>query len=282
MLLTFTGIIGYMIPSLSNINLLNVFLFTVFGVFSAAGGLTINNVIDRDIDEVMVRTSSRPTVGPDAISPRNLMIFGISLSLIGFVGGLLYFGVNTFFFFAFGNLFYLFGYSLYLKRNSIWNTILGGLASPAPVWAGFAARYELGSITPDWVFIGVNLEGWLLGTLVFVWTPSHTWAMATKNFEDYVNTNIPMLPVKVGLQKTGLFTLLSGLITLLYASWLAIWISNRYLVMIALIIPHLYLLRSLWIFYKEPTIDNGAKCFKAHNYWLSIVFVIILLFMWTK
>lgn len=271
-----------MIPSLDDINLFNLVLFTIFGVSAAAGGLTINNVIDRDIDSVMIRTSKRPSVGADAISWSNLMIFGIVLSLIGFIGSYLYFGINTFFFLAFGNLFYLFGYSLYLKRRSLWNTILGGLASPAPVWAGFAARYELGSIIPDWVFLGVTLEGWLLGGLVFIWTPSHTWAMATKNVEDYKETNIPMLPVVVGVEKTAWYTLIGGVITIIYGTWLAFWMSNRLLVFLALVLPNLYLFRSLWIFYKDPSPDTGNYSFKAHNYWLSIVFSIILLFLWTK
>jgi len=271
-----------MIPSLNNINPLNLILFTFFGVCSAAGGLTINNVIDRDIDENMTRTESRPTVGPDAIPPAKLMAFGIVLSIIGFAGGYFYFGPNTFFFLAFGNLFYLFGYSLYLKRKSVWNTILGGLASPAPVWAAYAARYELGSFFPEHVFLGVNLQGWLLGGLVFIWTPSHTWAMATKNYEDYVSTQIPMLPVVIGIAGTSFYTLIAGGITAIYGTWLAYWISGRMLVVLALIIPNIFFLLSLWNFYQKQDIKSGDKCFKMHNYWLSIVFATILLFIWTK
>jgi len=271
-----------MIPSLSDISILNLFLFTLFGVFSAAGGLTINNVIDRDIDINMDRTSDRPSVGPDAIPVNRLMIFGLILSIVGFAGGYLLFGFYTFFFFAFGNLFYLFGYSLYLKRKSIWNTILGGLASPAPVWAAFAARYEMGSITPNWTFLGVSLEGWLLGGLVFIWTPSHTWAMATKNFDDYSRTSIPMLPVVIGIEKTGVFTFIGGILTIIYGNVISYVISSRPLVFLALLLPNIYFLRGLWVFYRDPSPETGKYCFKTHNLWLAIIFSILLLFIRTN
>ena len=281
-LLTFTGIIGYMIPSLNDVDPIQLFLFTLFGVFAAAGGLTINNVIDRDIDIQMERTSGRPSVGPDAIPSRNLMIFGIMLSLIGFIGGYTLFGFYTFFYLAFGNLFYLFGYSLYLKRNSILNTIVGGLASPAPVWAAYAARFELGSITPAWTFLGVDLQGWLLGGLVFIWTPSHTWAMATKNFSDYEHTNIPMLPVVIGIPKTAILTFIMGFVTIVYGTWVAFLISGRSLVLLALVLPNLGFIWYMYKFYADPSPETGKNCFKAHNYWLSLVFTVILLFIWTK
>ncbi|MHA2504328.1 MAG: UbiA family prenyltransferase, partial [Candidatus Kariarchaeaceae archaeon] len=263
-LLTLTGVIGYLIPSLSDVQFLDVLLFTIFGVLSAAGGLTINNVIDRDIDEKMVRTANRPSVGEEAIPAKNLLIFGIAISLIGFAGGFFVFGFFTFFHLAFGNLFYLFGYSLYLKRKSIWNTILGGLASPAPVWAAYAARYEMGSLGDQITFLGVNLEGWLLGGLVFVWTPSHTWAMATKNYEDYMATNMPMLPVIIGIPRTAFFTLISGLITVIYGTWVAWEISSRPLVLLAMIPHNLYFIEGLWRFYRSQSIETGTRSFKIH------------------
>ncbi len=84
LLLTITGVIGYLIPSMNNIKFLDILAFTLFGVLSAAGAMTINNVIDKDLDSQMTRTASRPTTGPNALPTLNLVILGSLLSIIGF------------------------------------------------------------------------------------------------------------------------------------------------------------------------------------------------------
>jgi protoheme IX farnesyltransferase len=137
----------------------------------------------------------------------------------------------------------------------------------------------MGALTEGPFFLGVNLEGWLLGGLVFIWTPSHTWAMATKNLDDYTNTDIPMLPVVIGIEKTAFYTLIAGAVTAIYGTWLSWEISGRGLVILALSIPNFYFLRGLWSFYKEPSVQTGAYAFKVHNIWLTFIFGTILLFI---
>ena len=276
LLLTITGVIGYLIPSMNNIKFLDILAFTLFGVLSAAGAMTINNVIDKDLDSQMTRTASRPTTGPNALPTLNLVILGSLLSIIGFLGGYFYFGFNTFFHLAFGNIFYLTFYSLYLKRNSVWSAIAGGLSSPSPVWAAYASRYDLGQIITNMEFLGVNLEGWLLGGIVFIWTPSHTWSMATKNYEDYKNSNIPMLPVVIGIEKTAFWTFIFGLSTIIYSTIVAIWITNNWIIFLLLIPINYLFLKSLLTFYQKPSILTGKKNFKQHNMWLTIIFLSII------
>lgn len=271
-LLTITGIGGFFVPqpNLNGVSLLDLLVFVFVGYASAGGAMTINNYIDRDIDKLMDRTKDRSSVREEGLEPIKVLQFGIILTTAGIVTAWLYFNLLTALFLSWGALFYLFGYSLFLKRKSILNTILGGLASPAPVWVGYAARMN-----------EVPIEGWLLGAIVFIWTPSHTWALSTKHIADYERANIPMLPVKLGMEKTAKITMFAGIITMLYGTWFAYYLESSSLVIIAMIIPNLILFYGLWVFYDKPSTHTANLCFKAHNAWMAIIFGIIVLFLWT-
>lgn len=275
-LLTITGIGGFFVPqpNLDGVSLLDLLIFVFVGYASAGGAMTINNYIDRDIDALMDRTKNRPSVVEDGLEPKNVLTFGILLMMSGIITAYFYFSSITALFLAWGALFYLFGYSLFLKRKSILNTILGGLASPAPVWVGYAARLDATHLSD------IPIEAWLLGAIVFIWTPSHTWALSTKHMADYKRAGIPMLPVKLGIEKTAKITLFAGIITMIYGTWFAYYLEPRLLVVVALIIPNLILFYGLWVFYKKPTTETANTCFKAHNVWMGIIFSIIVLFLW--
>ncbi len=278
-LLTITGIISYLIPSLEDIEILDIIIFTIVGYMTSGGAMTVNHYIDRDIDLLMERTKSRPTVGENAINPFKILLFGGGLAIVGTVIAFLYFGKFTAIMLAWGILSYVIGYSMILKRKSMLNTILGGLASPAPVWAGFAARYELLDIPGD--FLGVPIEGWVLGAIVFIWTPSHTWALSSKYVTDYKAANIPMVPVKYGLPLTAKLTLLWGsAVIILTTVIIYYWFTSSWIIILVMIIPHTFLFRTLWAFYKSAATYTANKCFKMHNYWLAVIFIIILYSVW--
>ncbi|MHA2089714.1 MAG: heme o synthase [Candidatus Kariarchaeaceae archaeon] len=273
-LLTITGIGGFFLdqPNFDGIKFFDIPVFILIGYLSAGGAMTINAYIDRDIDIMMERTKTRSSVGSDAIDPpEKVLIFGSIFVIIALAIGGLYFNVLTALFLGWGAFFYLFGYSLYLKRKSILNTILGGLASPAPVWAGVAAR------TGE-----IGLEGWLLGALVFIWTPSHTWALSTKHMDDYAAVNIPMLPVKLGKEKTARITFYFGLVVIAYGVWLTYWLADKSVLVtvVATTIPNIVLFYGLWIFLKQPTKQSANRCFKMHNAYLAMMFAVILIFLW--
>ncbi|MFV2015592.1 MAG: heme o synthase, partial [Candidatus Heimdallarchaeota archaeon] len=275
-LLTITGIGGFFVPqpNLNGVSFLDLLVFVFVGYASAGGAMTINNFIDRDIDALMDRTKDRPSVTEDGLAPKNVLIFGILLTTVGIVTAYFYFSSITALFLSWGALFYLFGYSLFLKRKSILNTVLGGLASPAPVWVGYAARLNASQLSD------IPIEGWLLGAIVFIWTPSHTWALSTKHLADYEAAGIPMLPVKLGMVKTGQITFIAGLITILYGTWFAYYVESSPLVIVALIIPNFILFYGLWVFYRKPSTETANTCFKAHNAWMAIIFSTIVLFLW--
>ena len=163
---------------------LSLILITLIGGSLAAGGANaINMYIDRDIDALMERTKTRPLV-TGLITPRNALVFAISLEILAFA--VLWAGAN--FLSAClalsATFFYVFVYSLWLKRTSKQNIVIGGAAGAVPVLVGWAAVTNSLSWTP-----------WLLFLVIFLWTPPHFWALAIKHSDDYAAAGVPMLPV---------------------------------------------------------------------------------------
>ena len=159
-------------------------MVTLVGGSCAAGGANaINMYIDRDIDALMERTKNRPLV-TGLIAPRNALIFAISLEIIAFA--ILWAGANLLsgLLALSATLFYVFVYSLWLKRTSKQNIVIGGAAGAVPVLVGWAAVTNSLGWTP-----------WLLFLLIFLWTPPHFWALAIKHNDDYRAAGVPMLPV---------------------------------------------------------------------------------------
>lgn len=158
-------------------------LVTLLGGTLAAGGANaINMVIDRDIDRLMERTMGRPLV-TGLIRPRNALVFAIALEFVAFA--VLWAGANLLAAScAIGaTLFYVFVYSLWLKRTSSSNVVIGGAAGAAPVLVGWAA-----------VTNGIAWAPVVLFAAIFLWTPPHTWALAIRHADDYRAADVPMLP----------------------------------------------------------------------------------------
>ena len=150
-----------------------VVLTIVGGALAAGGANTFNMYIDRDIDRLMERTQGRPLV-TGAITPRSALLFGIALEVVAFV--LFYLFVNWLSaVLALGAcLFYVFVYSLWLKRTSKQNIVIGGAAGAAPALIGWAA-----------VTGSLGLNPIILFAIVFFWTPPHFWALAIKYADQY-------------------------------------------------------------------------------------------------
>jgi heme o synthase len=271
-LLSLTGVIAYLLPNPIDITPLSIIGFIFMGYTTSGGAMAINNYIDRDIDSIMNRTKNRPSV--NEINPAwKIIVFGSSLILIGLAIGYFVFNFYTFLILLFAILFYLFGYSLFLKRNSILSTIIGGIISPAPVWVGYSAALGV-----------VPLEGWLLGLIVFFWTPSHTWAMSAKNLDDYTNAKIPMLPVLYGMKTTGLATLIGGIITIIfgYFVYISYYFSETILGYTFLTISGivtLYFLYTLVDFWLRPSVKTATITFRyGHTLWLVAIFIAVLIY----
>ena len=162
----------------------------VGGWLAAAGANAINMYIDRDIDKLMERTKNRP-LATGAIQPRNALVFAITLEIVAFV--ILLAGANLLAacLAMSATAFYVFVYSLWLKRSSKQNIVIGGAAGAVPVLVGWAAV--------------TNSLGWapvVLFVIIFLWTPPHFWALAIRHTEDYRAAGVPMLPVVASMKET--------------------------------------------------------------------------------
>lgn len=171
------------------------------GALSAGGANAINNVVDRDIDARMRRTRQRPLPAEEA-SPREALVLGITLGAAGFV--VLWMAANIeAALLATGALgFYVFIYTIYLKRITPQNIVIGGAAGAVPALVGWTA-----------VTGNIGLPAWLLFAVIFYWTPSHFWALALHFRADYEAAGVPMLPVVAGERATAIQISLYSFVT---------------------------------------------------------------------
>jgi heme o synthase len=170
---------------------LGLVLATLAGGALAAGGANaINMVVDRDIDRVMHRTRNRPLV-TGAISPAAALSFAIGLEVVAFaeLWGLV--NLLSAVLAVSATAFYVFVYTLWLKRRSSQNIVIGGAAGAVPVLVGWTA--VTGSLS--WAPV-------VLFAIIFVWTPPHFWALAVRYRDDYEAANVPMLPVVASARRT--------------------------------------------------------------------------------
>ena len=160
------------------------------GTLAAGGANAINMVVDRDIDALMERTKNRPLV-TGLIAPKSALIFALALQVVAFtvlwVGANLLSAVLT----VSATLFYVFVYTMWLKRTSRQNIVIGGIAGAVPVLVGWSAVQD-----------SLAWEPFILFTAIFLWTPPHFWALAIRHADDYKAARVPMLPTVVPLRQT--------------------------------------------------------------------------------
>ena len=158
----------------------------VGGTMAAGGANTLNCVIDRDIDEKMHRTHGRP-LPMGAVTPEAALRFGIVLEIVAFVWLWATANLLAALLAVSATAFSVFVYTMWLKRTTAQNIVIGGAAGAVPVLVGWAA-----------VTGRVGLPAWVMFAIIFMWTPPHFWALAMKYRDDYAAAGVPMLPVVAG------------------------------------------------------------------------------------
>jgi protoheme IX farnesyltransferase len=161
------------------------------GTLAAGGANAINMYVDRDIDDIMRRTRNRP-LPRHAVPPRNALAFGIGLSVVAFAFLALTVNLLSAVLALSATAFYVFVYTMWLKRTTPQNIVIGGAAGCVPVLVAWAA------VTGE-----VGLPALVLFAIVFYWTPPHFWALALRYRGDYAAANVPMLPVVRGEAETA-------------------------------------------------------------------------------
>jgi len=162
----------------------------VGGALAAGGANAINMYVDRDIDRLMKRTKNRPLV-TGAVTPAAALVFALALEVAAFVELWLAVNLLSAVLAISATLFYVFVYTLWLKRRSSQNIVIGGAAGAVPVLVGWAAVTNSLAWAPVVMF-----------AIIFIWTPPHFWSLAVRYKEDYAAADVPMLPVVASMKRT--------------------------------------------------------------------------------
>jgi len=199
-LLVFTAIIGMFLSTPGMVPLTPLFFGSLGIGLASASAAAINQVVDQKIDADMNRTSKRP-LPTGNLSNQQALIFAILIGTLGMAVLVYYVNVLTAVLTFASLVGYAFIYTMYLKRATPQNIVIGGAAGAAPPVLGWTA--VTGTVDPDSL---------LLFLIIFTWTPPHFWALAIHRRDEYAKVDIPMLPVTHGIQYTRLHTLLYTII----------------------------------------------------------------------
>ncbi len=206
-LILFTALVG-MLLSVDGMVPLDKAFWGLIGIgFAAAAGAALNHVIDEEIDSRMERTRDRP-IAQGVLKGRSVVIFALALTAISAVVLYLFVNTLTMLLTIASMIGYAVIYTMFLKRSTPQNIVIGGAAGAAPPVLGWT------SITGE-----LHSEALLLFLIIFVWTPPHFWALAIKRQKEYAKVNVPMLPVTHGIAFTKLhivlYTILLIIVTLM-------------------------------------------------------------------
>ena len=248
-------------PELSELGILHII---IAGSLASAGSSALNHFYDRDIDLKMKRTSKRP-IPSGRTKPITVLVYGLGVSITSVVYAALTLNYLCTFFIALGIFFYVVIYTVWLKRLNSSNIVIGGFAGSAASMAGWSAA--TGSI---------DILGFLIGFLVFVWTPSHFWCLAMKIRDEYAEVKVPMLPVLIGMERTSKYILANTMILLPYSLMLYAFGMGVIYTIFAAVAGGLMLLYHYKLT-KTPTSDFAWKAYKVTAPYLTIIFIGIAL-----
>ncbi|WP_439101751.1 heme o synthase [Congregibacter sp.] len=231
----------------------------------AAAAAAVNHVVDQRIDQRMARTRNRP-LAKGRVSNRNAIIFALALGVAGMAILLIWINALTAWLTFASLVGYAFIYTLFLKRATPQNIVIGGLAGAAPPLLGWTA------VTGE-----VHGHALLLVLIIFAWTPPHFWALAIHRREEYALVDIPMLPVTHGVRFTQLhimlYTILMFLITLMpFVTRLSSWLYLAGAVVLGL--RFFYWSIEIW---REKNPKAPIYAFKYSITYLMLLFLIMLL-----
>ena len=256
LLMIFTSFIGMLLADPLRLNFEVIILGNLGIALMSLSAGSINQLLDQKIDSIMQRTKKRPLV-LGVLSTKNVVVYSLLMAFSGFT--ILYFYINTLTaWLTFGSLVgYAFVYTLYLKRSTPQNIVIGGAAGATPPLLGWTA------VTGQ-----IDLIAIILFLIIFTWTPPHFWALALHRKEEYFAAKIPMLPVTHGEQYTRVhITLYTLMLTIVSFLPFTVHFSSYFYLAGALI------LNLIFIFYvlKMQLSKNNFLANKIFNY--SIIYL---------
>ena len=264
LLIVFTSIVGMLLATPSFPALKTVFFATLGIGLAAASGASINHLVDRHIDAVMARTQHRPLPAGE-LGSLQATIFAITLCAIAMLVLALFVNTLTALLTAIALVGYAVIYTMFLKRSTPQNIVLGGAAGAAPPLLGWTA------VTGE-----IQSEALLLFLIIFIWTPPHFWALAIRRREEYAKAGVPMLPVTHGVEFTKLQILLYTVL-LVAVTLLPFVIQMSGLIYLAgAIALGIGFLRYAIALYRSDTDALAMKTFGYSIFYLSLLFAFLL------
>jgi len=247
--------------------LLRVLLATTVGGALASGGASaLNCYIDRDIDLLMARTKRRP-IPAGTLMPAQVLRFGLMLSALSLLVLLAFTTPLAALFALLGNIFYVGMYTMWLKRRTTQNIVLGGVAGAIPPLVGWAA-----------VTGGIALAPVLMLVLIVLWTPAHFWALALTLRRDYTRAGVPMLPSVANQRHVALQILMYTLLTV--AAALALYAAGAmgllYLAA-ATLLGLWFVQRALRLLQRPDSPKHARALFMCSNYYLAALFMAMVM-----
>ena len=257
-----TSLIGSLLATNgSNFNPLLI-LISLIGIgLCAASAAAINQVVDQKVDANMLRTSERP-IPQGEISSSKAISFAIVIGLIGYAILHRYVNALTAYLTIASLIGYAIIYTVFLKRATPQNIVIGGLAGAAPPLLGWSSI--TGSIDPNAL---------LLVLIIFAWTPPHFWALAIHRKDEYAKENIPMLPVTHGISFTKLQIILYTIIMLLVSLFpYFVMMSGAFYLVSALVLGSIF----LWYAFRVYVDDSNSLAMPTFQYSIYYIFLIFL------
>jgi len=240
-----------------------MFATVVGGTLAAGGANAFNCYIDRDIDELMHRTQGRP-LPLGKIEPANALVFGVTLEVLAFALLALSSNLLAATLALSATWFYVFVYTLWLKRRTPHNIVIGGAAGAVPPLVGWAAVTNNLAVAPVILF-----------AIIFLWTPPHFWALSIKYRDDYARADVPMLPVVATLESTKnqifAYTLvLVPVSLLLLATGTVGWIYGA----AAVVLGGMFIVEA-WRLRASEGAAGAMAVFRASIYYLAFIFIAV-------
>jgi protoheme IX farnesyltransferase len=242
-----------------------VIVTLIGGTLAAGGANAINMYVDRDIDRLMERTRNRPLV-TGAVAPRDALIFAVALEVAAFA--VLWAGANLLSacLALSATAFYVGVYTLWLKRTSTQNIVIGGAAGAVPVLVGWAAVQNSLSWAPVVLF-----------ALMFFWTPPHFWALAIRYADDYRAANVPMLPSVVPLEQ-AVRQMIGHTVAMVACSLLLAPVAELGTIYLAsaVVLGGIFVVATIWLA-KRPTPANSMRVFGYSITYVTLLFAAMTL-----
>ena len=264
LLLLFTALAGMFLASGGPPELTLTIVVLGGGAMASAGANALNQFLDRDIDARMRRTSDRP-VATNRVHPREALLFGISLNVVAFVLFTTLVNPLSALLTLSATLFYVFVYTMALKRTTPQNIVIGGAAGALPPMIGWTA-----------VTGSLGLPAVYLFAIIFFWTPPHFWALSLLLKDDYARARVPMLPVVAGVVQTKRSIFLYTLMLLALTSMFFTTEAVGWIYFAASLILGLLFIYYAWRLLKRPGIEGAVGTYVYSLVYLALLFTAIM------